>query len=83
MPSFAYPAAARGRAGDVDVRLELLVDERGRVIDAVVREGGPAGLGFDEAALAASRKVSFQPGTRGDVPRKMWTEMIFAFSARR
>jgi len=83
MPSFAYPAGARGRAGDVDVRLELLVDERGRVIDAVVREGGPAGLGFDEAALAAARKVPFQPGTRSDVPRKMWTEMIFAFSAGR
>jgi TonB family protein len=83
MPSFGYPAAARGRAGDVDVRLGLLVDERGRVIDAVVREGGPAGLGFDEAALAAARKVSFQPGARGDVPRKMWTEMIFAFSAGR
>ena len=81
MPSFAYPAAARGRAGDVDVRLELLVDERGRVIDAVVREGGPAGLGFDEAALAAARKVPFQAGTRNGVPARMWTEMIFAFSA--
>ena len=80
MPRFAYPAAARGRAGDVDVRLDLLVDEHGKVIDAVVREGGPADLGFDKVALAAARKVPFQPATRNNVAGKMWTEMIFAFA---
>jgi TonB family protein len=80
LPSFSYPAAARGRAGDVDVHLELLVDENGRVIDARVREGDTSGLGFNEIALAAARRVPFQPGMRGQVPDTMWTEMIFAFS---
>jgi TonB family protein len=85
MPRFSYPAAARGRGiGDVDVRLDLLVDEKGRVIDAVVREGEPADagapLGIDAAALAAARKVTFQPATRNNIPGKMWTEMIFTFS---
>jgi TonB family protein len=85
MPRFSYPAAARGRGvGEVDVRLDLLVDERGRVVDAVVREGEPAGLGaplgIDAAALAAARKVTFQPATRNDIPGKMWTEMIFSFA---
>jgi TonB family protein len=80
MPRFVYPAAARGKAGDVDVRLDLLVDEHGKVIDAVVREGAPADLGFDKVALAAARKVPFQPATRNNVAGKMWTEMIFSFA---
>ncbi|HEX7186209.1 MAG TPA: TonB family protein, partial [Thermoanaerobaculia bacterium] len=80
MPRFSYPAAARGQGLDVDIRLDLLVDESGRVIEAVVQEGDEEGLGFKEVALAAARKVTFQPATRNDVPVKMWTEMIFQFS---
>lgn len=77
-PRFAYPADARG-VGPVDVRLALLVDERGRVLDARVREGAPPALGFEETALAVARKISFQPATRYDVPGKMWTEVILEF----
>jgi TonB family protein len=80
MPRFSYPSAARGQGLDIDVRLDLLVDERGKVIEAVVREGDSSGLGFNETALAAARRLSFQPATRGDEPVKMWTEMIFQFS---
>jgi TonB family protein len=80
IPRFSYPAAAKGQGIDLDVRLDLLVDERGKVIEAVVREGDAAGLGFNEAALAAARRMSFQPATRGQTPVKMWTEMIFQFS---
>jgi TonB family protein len=80
LPSFSYPAAARGKAGDLDVRLELLVDAQGRVVDARVREGDACGYGFNDVALAAARRVSFQPGLRGKVPRAMWTEMIFSFA---
>ncbi|HEX3528212.1 MAG TPA: TonB family protein [Thermoanaerobaculia bacterium] len=83
MPRFSYPPAARGVAGDVDVHLDLLVDENGRVIDAKVREGDPHGLGFNEIALAAARKVRFQAATRNKIPGKMWTEMILEFSAGR
>src|SRR6185369_2389665 len=83
MPRFSYPPAARGVAGDMDVHLDLLVDEHGRVIDAKVREGDPNGLGFNETALAAARKVPFQPATRNKIPGKMWTEMILEFSAGR
>jgi len=81
MPRFSYPAAARGHwTGDLDVRLDLLVDEKGRVVDAVVRDGEPSPLGFNAVALAAARKVPFQPATRNDIPGKMWTEMIFSFA---
>jgi TonB family protein len=81
MPRFSYPAAAKGHwTGDLDVRLDLLVDEKGRVVDAVVRDGEPSPLGFNAVALAAARKVPFQPATRNNIPGKMWTEMIFSFS---
>jgi TonB family protein len=80
IPRFSYPAAAKGQGIALDVRVDLLVDERGKVVEAVVREGDAEGLGFNEAALAAARRMSFQPATRGETPVKMWTEMIFQFS---
>ncbi|HEY4593469.1 MAG TPA: TonB family protein, partial [Thermoanaerobaculia bacterium] len=80
LPRFAYPSAAHGTGVRADVRLALLVDERGRVIDARVREGAPPNLGFAETALAAAKRISFQPATRHEVPGKMWTEMILEFA---
>jgi TonB family protein len=80
LPRFAYPSAARGTGVKADVRLALLVDERGKVIDARVREGAPPNLGFAETALAAAKRISFQPATRHEVPGKMWTEMILEFA---
>jgi TonB family protein len=80
LPRFAYPSAAHGTGVRADVRLALLVDERGKVIDARVREGAPPNLGFAETALAAAKRISFQPATRHEVPGKMWTEMILEFA---
>jgi TonB family protein len=80
LPRYRYPPAARGTGLQVGVRLALLVDERGRVIDAVVREGGPEDLGFNQEALRVARNIPFQPASRHDVPGKMWTEMILEFS---
>ena len=80
IPRFRYPDAARGQSLEVLVRVDLLVDERGRVLEAVVSEGDDSGLGFNESALSAARRVRFQPATRGNTPVKMWTEMMFEFS---
>ncbi|MFY9823611.1 MAG: TonB family protein [Thermoanaerobaculia bacterium] len=80
LPRFTYPSAAHGTGVRADVRLALLVDERGKVIDARVREGAPPNLGFAETALAAAKRISFQPATRHEVPGKMWTEMILEFA---
>ncbi|HYH47788.1 MAG TPA: TonB family protein [Thermoanaerobaculia bacterium] len=77
-PSYRYPAAGRG-SGRVSVRVALLVDEHGGVMETAIREGGPPGRGFDEAALAAARRTRFQPAYRGNVAGKMWTELIFDF----
>ncbi|HSK79824.1 MAG TPA: TonB family protein [Thermoanaerobaculia bacterium] len=80
LPRYRYPSAARGTGLEVGVRLALLVDERGRVINAVVREGGPEDLGFAEEALKVARQIPFQPASRYDIPGKMWTEMILEFA---
>lgn len=77
-PSYRYPAAGRG-SGRVSVRVALLVDEHGGVMETAIREGGPPGGGFDEVALAAARRTRFQPAYRGNVAGKMWTELIFDF----
>lgn len=80
LPRYRYPPAARGTGLSVGVRLALLVDEKGRVIDAVVRDGGPEDLGFNEEALKVARQIPFQPASRYDIPGKMWTEMILEFA---
>jgi TonB family protein len=80
LPRYSYPAAARGSGKTVRVRVAVLVDESGKVIDAVVRESDEPGLGFNEAAREAAGKVPYRPGTRDDIPGKMWTELIFEFA---
>ncbi len=79
LPRYSYPAAAQGTGLQVDVRLAVLVDEKGRVIEARVREGAPPDLGFAETALAVAKRIPFQPATRYDIPGKMWTEVILEF----
>ncbi len=78
-PRYSYPSDARGTGLRPDVRLAVLVDERGRVIDARVREGAPEEFGFAETAIAVAKRIPFQPATRYDIPGKMWTEVILEF----
>ncbi|MCU0683483.1 MAG: TonB family protein [Polyangiaceae bacterium] len=44
------------------MRVELSVDERGRITSARVLQG--LGHGLDEAALEAARRARFEPATR-------------------
>ncbi len=74
-----YPPAAQrlNRAAQVDIK--VLVDERGRVMDAE-RIGTKAGFGFDEAALDAARRAIFQPATKDGVRVKMWMTLRVNFT---
>jgi TonB family protein len=83
LPQARYPETARGSGLRVDVHLDLLVDEQGKVVEAVVREGDPANLGFKEAAVQAALGTRFQPATRWDLPGKAWTELILEFEEPR
>jgi TonB family protein len=59
------------------VGLELVVDEGGTVTDARVTDS--AGHGFDEAALAAIRKFTFEPARRGDTAVRSRVQLAYEF----
>ena len=80
LASYPYPPAAKGSGKKVTIRLAVLVDETGQVIDAQIREGDKSGFGFEEAALAAAKKTRFFPPTRDGIAGKMWTELLLDFS---
>ena len=61
-PAPAYTDAARAAGVSGKVRVEITVDEQGRVVSARVLQG--LGYGLDEAALAAARAMTFEPAVR-------------------
>jgi len=61
-PTPAYTDAARAAGVSGKVRVEITVDEQGRVVSARIIQG--LGYGLDEAALAAARAMTFEPGVR-------------------
>jgi len=74
-----YPQQAKRMNKSAQVDIKVLVDERGRVLDAQ-RSGAQAGFGFDESALEAARRSVFQPAsTRDGVRVKMWTTIRISF----
>ncbi|HSS75783.1 MAG TPA: TonB family protein [Thermoanaerobaculia bacterium] len=74
-----YPPAAQRLNRAAQVHIKVLVDERGRVMDAEGL-GAKAGFGFDEAALDAARRASFQPATKEGVKVKMWMTLQVNFN---
>jgi serine/threonine-protein kinase len=75
----AYPARAVESRRSAKVRVAVLVDENGNVVQTRIRDGDPSGLGFNESAQEAARRVRFLPATRDGVPGKFWTELMFEF----
>lgn len=75
-----YPPAAQRMKRAAQVDIKVLVDEKGRVLDAE-RIGTKAGFGFDESALDAARRATFQPAVKEGVKVKMWTTLRVNFKA--
>ena len=59
-----YPPEAKTQGIEGVVVLRLVIDEKGDVVEASVAQA--AGHGFDEAALAAARKLKFEPARYAD-----------------
>lgn len=76
-PEYPEPAKAQGRSGEVV--LELDVSAEGHVLDA--RVVMHAGHGFDEAALAAGRRLRFSPAEIDGEPAAVTIEYRFRFDA--
>jgi serine/threonine-protein kinase len=82
LPSYPYPEAAKGSGKKVTIRVAVLVDETGQVIDAQLRGADKSGLGFNEAALEAAKKARYFAATRDDVAGRMWTDLEFVFEEK-
>ena len=72
-----YPPDALRDRLEGTVGLEVVVDETGAVIDA--RVTAPAGHGFDEAALAAVRKFTFEPARQDGAPIRSTVQLAYEF----
>lgn len=62
----SYAEEARRAEVEGVVRVQITVDETGRIIDTKVVRG--LGYGLDEAALAAAKQWTFKPATRCGKP---------------
>ena len=74
-----YPPLARRLGVQGTVRMSLLVDETGKVIETRLLEGVKRKVGINEAALAAAAKARFSPATKEGTRVKMWYEIVSRF----
>jgi periplasmic protein TonB len=79
IPQPAYTDAAREAGVEGKVRVELTVDETGRVVNVRVIAG--LGHGLDEAAVAAVRDATFEPAIRCGKPSQSTFTLGIRFSA--
>jgi TonB family protein len=72
-----YPPDAQRDRLEATVGLELVVGEDGQVAEA--RVIAPAGHGFDEAAIDAARKFTFEPARRDGVAIRSSVQLGYEF----
>jgi len=72
-----YPERAREERLEQDVRVDLLVSERGAVVQVRIRSGG--GNGFEDAAAQVARRIAFEPATRAGRPVPVWIPWTVKF----
>jgi protein TonB len=79
VPQPAYTDRAREAGIEGKVRIELTVDETGRVVGVRVLSG--LGYGLDEAAVAAAQSASFEPAIRCGKPSRATFTISMRFSS--
>jgi protein TonB len=79
-PELKYPKEAKRRNVEAVVRVRVLVDENGSVLEAKVEK--PVGHGLDEAATEVALKAKFIPATKNTVAVKMWTVLPLRYSLK-
>jgi TonB family protein len=76
----SYPPDARAQGLEASVELELTISADGIVTEA--RVVTPVGNGFDEAAVAAARRFTFEPARRDGVPLAARIRYRYVFELR-
>jgi periplasmic protein TonB len=79
VPQPTYSERAREAGIEGKVRVELTVDETGRVVSVRVLQG--LGYGLDEAAVAAAERATFEPAVRCGKPSRATFTMGIRFSS--
>lgn len=79
VPQPAYSDRAREAGVQGKVRIELTVDETGRVVSVKVLSG--LGYGLDEAAVAAAQSATFEPAIRCGKPTRATFTISMRFSS--
>ncbi|MCI0416316.1 TonB family protein [bacterium] len=77
-----YPDAAKARKLEGTVRLNVLIDETGRVLDIKVGKSSGHTM-LDEAVVKAYREWQFAPATKQNVPVKVWITVAMSFQSGR
>jgi protein TonB len=77
-PAPNYPRRARRKGYEGNVILEVLVDEKGNVIELKVFESSGYNS-LDKSALSSVRKWLFEPGTRNGKAARMWVRVPIRF----
>ncbi len=81
-PTPRFPIMAKRLSKkEAKVVLRVLIDENGKVIKAEL-SGKEAGFGFDDEAMSAARKSTYQPATKDGVPIKFWHTLAVEFRDR-
>jgi TonB family protein len=73
----AYPAEALQQRREGSVGLALAIDEAGNVQEASVT--APAGYGFDEAAVLAARRFTFEPARKAGRAVRATVQLTYRF----
>jgi TonB family protein len=78
-PALRYPPIAERQRVEGIVELNILVDEKGNVVEAllVTPAGGKSGL--NEAAVDNVKRRRYRPATRDGVPVKVWFPVSVRF----
>ena len=75
-----YPEAASKAGKEGQVLLEATIDENGIPRDIVAKTD--IGFGFEEAAIAALKKTTFRPATKGGNPISLQVEIPYSFTLK-
>jgi TonB family protein len=78
-PALKYPPLALRQRIEGTVELNVLVDERGNVLDARVNSGAGGRAGLMEAAIENARRRRYRPATKDGVPVMVWVPVTVNF----
>ena len=79
--NLVYPEIARKAGVEGRVYVNVLIDERGNVIDTKILKS-LGNNGCDEAAVAAIRKAKWKPAKQRDKPVKVWVGIPVVFKLK-